>query len=204
MFTFFVKHTFFKCSLANVAKSFKHEGYNNIENYIQIMLLNACQNRKAISCQNTTMGRISCNHPKKTDKTICGNHICWIIFNLFWFVSLPNKRFNARFYAHKVGFQIFFCVIYKGPCGITPCFQTGSLEKPIRGSAYDVVDLAGYIRLRRYDEEPCGWDPHPLQGTACEAPNKPTAGGESWKVWKLETLKKPIWNGWKWDRKSVV
>ena len=27
----------------------------------------------------------------------------------------------------------------------------------------------GYIRLRRYDEEPCGYDPYPLQGTACEA-----------------------------------
>ena len=44
--------------------------------------------------------------------------------------------------------------------------QTGFRKNPSASPS----SKAGYIRLRRYDEEPCGWDPHPLQGTACEAP----------------------------------
>lgn len=27
---------------------------------------------------------------------------------------------------------------------------------------------SGYIRLKRYASEPCGWDPDPLMGVACE------------------------------------
>ncbi|CAL1125860.1 unnamed protein product [Cladocopium goreaui] len=39
----------------------------------------------------------------------------------------------------------------------------------IRNSWGTIFGEAGYIRLRRYDEEPCGYDPYPLHGTACEA-----------------------------------
>lgn len=50
----------------------------------------------------------------------------------------------------------------------------------IRNSWGTIFGEAGYIRLRRYDEEPCGYDPHPLQGTACEVggPSQIYACGE--------------------------
>jgi len=50
----------------------------------------------------------------------------------------------------------------------------------IRNSWGTMFGENGYIRLRRYDEEPCGWDPHPLDGTACEVggPKEVYACGE--------------------------